>query len=201
MKNSIVFFASIIIFLISMPLFLVYIFLCLIIPIIKIGKKQNVKNGTIFYVIKDHIHADYLFEANTINKLFKTNKKYVIVGWGDRKIFLETKKWSDLLLADFLKAFYGLNKTVLRVEFTNNIPKNKKIKMYKTKNISKLFDHIKESFINKKINKKKEYNQKGKFYESSLKYNCFFNCNNWINRGLIKCGSSCRFWSPLSFWL
>lgn len=187
-------------FILSFPLFLTYLLLCFIVPIVKFGKRENIKTGKTFYVIKDNIHADYLFLSEDLD-IFKTKKKYTIIGWGDRKIFLETQSWSGLKLEDFLKAFYGLNKTVLRVEFTNKIPKNKIVKEFKTKNLDKLIHHIKNSFINKKIRKKKEYYQKGEFYESNLNYNCFTNCNNWVNWGLRKCSSSNRIWCPLSFWI
>lgn len=187
--------------LLSFPLFLIYLFLCLFLPIIKFGKKSKVKNGKKFYIIKDGIHSDYLFFSNSLRKIFKTNKKYIVIGWGDRKIFLETKKWSDLKAEDFLRAFYGLNETVLRIEFLDNIPKNKKIKEFETKNFNNLVKHIKDSFVNEKIKKKRSYYQKGEFYKSNLKYNCFTNCNNWINLGLRKCYVSNRIWAPMSFWI
>lgn len=190
-----------ILLLLSLPIFLVYLVLCIIVPIFKLGDKKKIKKGKEFFIIKDAIHADFLFSSTITKKIFKTKKKYTIIGWGDRKIFLETKKWSELKAEDFLKAFYGLNKTVLRVEFTNKIPKNKKVKSYKTNDIEILINHIKQSFVNKKITKKKQYYQVGEFYESKLKYNCITNCNNWVNTGLRKCRLSNRIWAPISFWL
>lgn len=185
-------------FFLSIPIFVLYILFCLFIPFIRFGKKQN--KGRIFYIIKDNIHADFLFNAELLKDVFYTDKKYIIVGWGDRKIFLETKEWKDLKLENFIKAFYGLNSSVLRVQFTNKIPKNKKIKIYKTKYIKNIKKFIKKSF-NKKIKKKKEYNTIGEFYESNLKYNCITNCNNWINMGLRECYVSNKIWTPLSFWI
>ena len=101
-------------FLYFLPLFLIYLILCFTLPLFKIGEVKKEK-GKKIYITKDLIHADYVFLSKDIKDLFPSEKKYVKVGWGDRKIFLETKSWNELKLIDFMMAFFGLNKTVLRI--------------------------------------------------------------------------------------
>lgn len=183
-----------------LPLFLFYLILSFIIPIIRLGKIQKEK-GAVMYIAKDMIHADYIFLSKDIKNMFRSNKKYVKVGWGDRKIFLETKSWNEVKIHNIIKAFFGLNETVLRVEFLGRLPKNyTKIEISK-KQLEIIKMHIENSYNKKKIRKKKEYYQNGDFYESNLKYNCITNCNNWINIGLRLAKISNKIWCPLTFWL
>jgi uncharacterized protein (TIGR02117 family) len=187
-------------FLICSPIFLIYLIFCLIIPLIKIGQIKKEK-GLKIYIIKDLIHSDYIFESKNLQEIFETQKKYIKIGWGDRKIFLETKNWNELKLIDFITAFFGLNKTVLRIEHLEELPtKFRQIEISENQ-LQIIKKHIKDSHNNKLIQKKKEYYQIGDYYESDLKYNCIKTCNNWVNLGLRKSSCSNRIWCPISFWL
>ena len=104
-----------------LPLFFAYSILCFTVPFIKIGKINKGK-GIKLYISKDMIHSDYLFESSLWKNEFDPKGKYIKIGWGDKKIFLETKDWASLKIIDFLFAFFGLNKTVLRVDFLDDIP-------------------------------------------------------------------------------
>jgi uncharacterized protein (TIGR02117 family) len=187
-------------FLYFLPIFIIYLLLCFTLPFVKIGPVSKCK-GVDLYIAKDSIHADYVFLSKDIKDLFTTDKKYVKVGWGDRKIFLETKNWNELKLIDFMMAFFGLNKTVLRVEFLDNIPVNSKNLEINERQLEVIKIHIKDSHNGKLIKKKKEYYQIGDYYESNLKYNCFTNCNNWINYGLRLAQVTNRIWCPITYWL
>lgn len=190
----------ILLFLYYLPLFLVYLFLCFTLPLIKIGFIVKGK-GINVYISKDTVHADYVFESKDIKDLFFTDKKYVKIGWGDRKIFLETKSWNDLKLIDFMTAFFGINKTVLRVEFLDDLPTNSKSIEINERQLNVIRTHIKDSYNKKLIKKKKEYYQVGDYYESNLRYNCITNCNNWINYGLRLAQVTNRIWCPITYWL
>lgn len=169
-------------------------------PLLKIGYVKKGK-GINLYIAKDPIHADYVFFAKDIKDLFPTDKKYVKIGWGDRKIFLETKEWKNLKLIDFMMAFFGLNKTVLRVEHLDEIPASSKLIEIDERQLQVIKIHISDSHNGKLIKKKKEYYQIGDYYESNLKYNCFTNCNNWINYGLRLAQVTNRIWCPITYWL
>lgn len=187
-------------FLYCLPLFLIYFALCLIVPLVRLGEIKKGK-GKKLYICKDLIHSDYIFESKDLKDLFEPQKKFIKVGWGDRKIFLETKTWSDLKLVDFIFAFFGLNKTVLRTEYLDQLPNNHKEIDIDERQLSVLIVHISESFNRVLIVKKESDYQYGDYYESSLRYNCIKNCNNWTNYGLYMARITNRIWCPLSFWI
>lgn len=187
-------------FLYYLPLFFFYLILCFTIPMIRIGYLKQ-KKGKKLYIYKDLIHSDYIFEANDLKDMFEPKKKYIKVGWGDRKIFLETQKWEKLKLLDFMMAFFGLNKTVLRVEFLEELPKNIREINIDELQLEVLKIHIKDSNNGKLIKKEKTYYQNGDYYESNLKYNCIKTCNNWTNLGLRLAQLSNRIWCPITFWI
>jgi uncharacterized protein (TIGR02117 family) len=186
-------------FLYYLPLLFLYLILCFIIPIIKIGIVEHNK-GIKIYVYKDLIHSDYIFESEHLKDMFETQKKYIKVGWGDRKIFLETQSWTNLKIKDFLFAFFGLNSTTLRVEHLEELPSCKIININQNQ-LNVIKNHIKKSHNGKLIKKKKEYYQNGDFYESNLNYNCINTCNNWVNVGLRLSKISNRIWCPITYWI
>lgn len=183
-----------------MPIFFIYLILCFIIPIVKIGKVIEGK-GKKLYIFKDPIHSDYIFESRDLEDIFEVKDKFIKVGWGDRKIFLETQKWSDLKIIDFICAFFGLNKTVLRTQFLDKLPEGIKEFDIDERQLKIIKIHICESFNYKLINKRKSDYQLGDYYESNLRYNCIKNCNNWVNYGLYLARVTNRIWCPLSFWI
>jgi hypothetical protein len=183
-----------------LPIFVIYILICFLSLFLKFGEVKLGK-GEKLYIVRDLIHADYVFDAKSIKELFYTDKKFVKVGWGDRKIFLETNKWSELKLIDFLTAFFGLNKTVLRVEYLDSLPKEFKEIDIDQRQLSVLKVHILNSYYGNQIEKKPNYYQKGEYYKSRLKYNCITNCNNWVNYGLYMARVTNRIWCPFSFWI
>lgn len=187
-------------FLYYLPLFFFYLILCFTIPMIRIGYLKQ-KKGKKLYIYKDLIHSDYIFESNDLKDMFEPKKKYIKVGWGDRKIFLETQKWEKLKLLDFMMAFFGLNKTVLRVEFLEELPKNIREINIDELQLEVLKIHIKDSNNGKLIKKERTYYQNGDYYESNLKYNCIKTCNNWTNLGLRLAQLSNRIWCPITFWI
>lgn len=186
-------------FLYISPIILIYLFFCFTVPLIKIGKiKEN--KGITAYIVKDYIHSDFIFESDYYNEIFPSKNKYIKIGWGDRKIFLETKTWKDLKTLDLVFAILGFNETCLRIEFLDTIPKNStKIEMNKDQ-LEILKTHIDRSYKKKLISKKSTFYQKGDYYESTLKYGPINNCNNWVNKGLLKAKLTNRVWCPITFW-
>lgn len=179
------------------PVFAIYIAVCLLSPLIRFGSTRNKKGKTV-HITRDLIHSDYLFSSKEFPE-FSTSKKYTKVGWGDRKIFLETRTWGELKVEDFLRAFFGLNKTVLRVDFLDEVPPGAKRVEMGIDQMEIIKFHIRRSFRGSPIERRAEDYQGGVFYESDLNYNCVTNCNNWVNKGLWLAGVTNRIWRPLSF--
>lgn len=189
---------GIIFFVLLLPLFIFYLVLCLLSPLVRFGGVRKGK-GCVIYIVGDLVHSDYLFSSYEFPE-FGMHKRYVKVGWGDRRIFLETRTWGELKMEDFLRAFFGLNPTVLRVDFLDELPEGAKRLEVGRDQIEILKDHVRGSFRGVPIVRRSEDYQGGVFYESDLSYNCFTNCNNWVNKGLWLAEVTNRVWSPLSFW-
>jgi uncharacterized protein (TIGR02117 family) len=181
------------------PVFAFYLLLCALSPLLVRLKSKKKSDEEEIYIAKDPVHSDYIFRADQISSIFKTKSKFLKVGWGDRKIFLETKNWSSLKLEDFLRAFLGMNQSVLRVEQMNSLPDKLKTIRLSSKQLSGVLQHVESSFYGEPIEKLAGYYEKGDYYKSKLNYNCITNCNNWVNRGLFNVGATNKIWCPLSF--
>lgn len=181
----------------SLPLILLYLLLALLSPLLRFGGVRRGGDQRI-YVVGDLIHSDYVFPSEVFPE-FPTDKKYVKVGWGDRRIFLETRTWGELRLGDFLRAFFGLNQTVLRVEFLDVVPVGAREYLVGGEQLGVLRWHVRGSFSGPPIGRRPADYQGGVFYASDLTYNCVTNCNNWVNLGLRRAGLTNRVWAPLSW--
>lgn len=187
-----------ILFLLFLPLIPLYLLLALLSPLMRFGRLER-GTGCRIHIVGDMIHSDYLFESEEFPE-FGAEKKYIKVGWGDRRIFLETRTWGELRFGDFLRAFFGLNPTVLRVELLEGFPVgSREIEMGRGQ-LEALKAHVRGSFSGPPIERRPEDYQGGVFYGSGLRYNCVTNCNNWVGLGLRRAGVSNRLWTPLSFW-
>ena len=185
-------------FLLCIPLFFLYFLLCLLSPRLRFGSVRRGR-GSFVYVVGDLVHSDYLFRFDEFPE-FGADGGWVKVGWGDRRIFLETQTWGELRVEDFLRAFFGLNPTVLRVDFLEGFPVGAdRVEMGRDQ-MEVLKAYVRGSFFGSPIERRPSDYQGGVFYRSALGYNCVTNCNNWVNRGLWLAGASNRVWAPLSFW-
>lgn len=184
-------------FVLSLPLILLYLLLALLSPLLRFGGVRRGGDRRI-YVVGDLIHSDYVFPSEVFPE-FPTDKKYAKVGWGDRRIFLETRTWGELRLGDFLRAFFGLNPTVLRVEHLDEVPVGAREYLVGGEQLEVLRGHVRGSFSGSPIERRPADYQGGVFYESDLTYNCVTNCNNWVNLGLRRAGLTNRVWAPFSW--
>lgn len=182
------------------PVLAIYLLICMAAPFIRVGHKKPGK-GVKFHIVRDIIHSDYLFESELWREMFPPKGRYIKIGWGDRKIFLETKTWNNLKIEDFLTAFFGLNGTVLKVDFVDEVPRESKPMEIDERQLAVIKEHVKSSFRGKPIAKKPTHCPTGDYYESDLGYNCFTNCNNWVNYGLYLARATNRIWCPFSFWV
>lgn len=139
-------------FVLSLPLILLYLLLALLSPLLRFGGVRRGGDRKI-YVVGDLIHSDYVFPSEFFPE-FQTDKKYVKVGWGDRRIFLETRTWVELRLVDFLRAFFGLNPTVLRVEFLDEVPVGAREYLADALQVEVLRGHVVRSYFGPPIDRR-----------------------------------------------
>ena len=183
------------------PIIIFYFLLCFTIPFLRIGEIDEKRTTIKLYISKDPIHSDYVFDSSLWSEIFPKKGKYIKIGWGDRKIFLETKTWANLNALNVVSAFFGINKTVLRVESLEELPTGCSEYNINDRQLHVLKIHVLDSFFGGPIKKQSWHCEKGDFYESKLRYNCITNCNNWVNRGMFLARITNRIWCPLSIYL
>ncbi len=214
-------------FVFLIPLFIAYFLICFVVPPLFFNEKEikiedaldedenekekekekekeeeeeeeEPKDRKVF-ITKDYIHSDFIFYSSEWSSIFITEKKYIVIGWGDRGIFLETKTWPELKTSNVIKAFFGLNESVVRVKFIDRLPEDYVKNKINIDQFESLKNHIMSSFLDfQEIKKEDDYCEDGIFYKSKLNYNCINTCNNWVNQGLLKSNITKRTWAPLS---
>ena len=112
----------------------------------------------------------------------------------------KTKTWPELKLNNIMRAFFGLNDSVMRIKFLDRLPECYQTAKIDKRQFESLKNHIMSSFVDfQEIKKEDDYCEDGSYYRSKLKYNCINTCNNWVNTGLYKSKLTTRTWAPLSF--
>ena len=167
------------------------------------GTSANSKDIEIF-IITNGIHTDIVLPAsnelqdwtreikysNTLST--DSSYKYLAFGWGDKKFYLETPKFSDLKISTGLRAISGLSNSAMHTTYYRSIIEDqdcKKLYLSK-KQYQDLVRYISASFtkdINEhfiRIQTSIHYDNADAFYEAIGSYSIFKTCNTWANNGL-----------------
>ena len=171
-------------------------------------------NGVKVYVYSGSVHSDIIvpvtnevMDWRTIfePKHFKSETsriKYVSIGWGDRGIFLNTPRWSDLTLSTAANAMLLPSGTVLHVAFeTPRANKNYRAVSISREQYAELVtfvqDTLKRDQSGKLIRIDKSYHRYDAFYEANGNYHLFNTCNCWVGRGLKRAGVKTAWFAPM----
>lgn len=132
------------------------------------------------------------------------NARYIAVGWGDRKFYLETPTWGDLTAATALRAIGGLNQTALHVSFLDDVPENERTaaitvseRQYRQLAHNIAADFQQENGRSRPI-RGAHYVDNDAFYEANGRYHLFNTCNTWSNRHLKQIGAGGVAWTPFA---
>ncbi len=194
---------------------MLFAFLLSIIPVNK--NYQANQSGTPIFITSNGIHADFTVPLSSDVFDWKNNlkledfglkdtiPKYVSFGWGDKKFYLETPKWTDLTVYNACNALLWNSESAMHVTLWKGIPREgekvKKIFLSKQQ-YETLVEHISKAFTKDehggfKLISVPGYSHKDRFFEASQKYNGINTCNYWVNKGLKKTGVKTSLWSPL----
>jgi uncharacterized protein (TIGR02117 family) len=155
---------------------------------------------------------DALFPpANTRDPVWAAHFDMILIGWGDRRFYLETPVWADLKPGTALGALTGLNGAALHVEYTaapradaaNAIALSLSPEAY-----ARLAAHLRQSIRADAQGRPiliagHHYGATDAFYEATGRYSPFFTCNEWARQALSAAGVRVPVWSPLDraiFW-
>ncbi len=195
-----------------------YLFYLILFPLLTIGlyffiayvfklfpkkiAQQDINKNESIYILFSNIHTDILFNIKDINLSkfheFQTKQRgYLAFGWGDKEVYLNSPKISDIQLTSSLKAFFLNTPSLMHVSYIPNISRYKDIKRIKLSTIQK--QHLKNSIL-------KSFNFKGKtyqgyggedfFYDANANYNLINTCNTWTGDKLRESNITIPYWTP-----
>jgi len=133
------------------------------------------------------------------------NYSHAMVGWGNRKFYLETKTWGDLKLSNVLYAFCGLGETTVHVDLMDGYlfrmtTERQRLIRLSPPQFQALCTHIVAT-----LKKDKEggpipiacepYGNSDSFFEGVGNYHIFRTCNVWVAEGLKVAGVRVGVWT------
>ena len=131
---------------------------------------------------------------------------YVLVGWGDRRIYPSTATLRELTLTKALTALLGLNGAVMNIEAITRPPL---AEMSRSTRIApeayrRLVDHIAASLKRNAAGTpialdatEHPSSPDARFFLANGRYQLFLTCNEWVRRALATAGVRTPSWSPL----
>ncbi|MBO9675976.1 MAG: TIGR02117 family protein [Sphingobacteriaceae bacterium] len=167
------------------------------------------------YIMTNGVHTDIVVPAVTAqvdwtkeisyqNTLAADSSyRYLAMGWGDKKFYLETPEFSDLKLSNGLRAISGLSTSAMHTTYYKNIQEDARCKkiMISTVQYGQLIRYILNSFKKDKaghlihVESNIHYDIGDAFYEARGSYSIFKTCNTWANAALKACGQKCCLWT------
>lgn len=135
---------------------------------------------------------------------------YLMIGWGDARVYPSTQSWSQLTVSNALTALLGLNSTVMHVEHIRRPrPSERGVAVrVGADGYRRLLSHIAGSLRGDTDGRLvrvpgASHGRRDAFYEALGRYTLIYTCNEWVREGLAKAGVRTARWAPLEqalFW-
>lgn len=131
---------------------------------------------------------------------------YVMVGWGDRRVYTETPTWSDVSVPSVVLALLGSSDTVVHVEHIARprasaefVPVRLGADAY-----GRLFAHMRASLLGNGGGQPVflpgvNHGRLDAFYLGTGRYTAIYTCNEWVRAGLATAGVRTAVWAPLDW--
>ena len=128
---------------------------------------------------------------------------FVVVGWGDGRVYPATGTLRDLTLANGVTAMLGLNPAVLHVEYVPRPQPSTRIRSTRVTpaGFQRLLAHVAGSFKRDAAGQPLlmsgvSHGRNDAFYLANGRYQPLYTCNEWVRRGLAAAGVRTARWSP-----
>ena len=161
------------------------------------------------YIQHSAVHTNLVFHTNSLSKRFYEDIKlpvtseFIVVGVGDRDVYINSPSLGDLKLSHALKAIFWPTKRVLHAEPYNDVGTDwiqlnlcpeqlAAIEAYMLSSLSRSEDGLSQ------IVEGATYWGVDRFYEADGHYTAFNSCNNWVNGAMKAAGLKAPLWSPFS---
>jgi uncharacterized protein (TIGR02117 family) len=172
--------------------------------------------GVEIFLVSNGIHVDFLVPARALDrdwsKVFPPEQfrgvderwSHLLLGWGNRRFYLETPTWADLKVSTVLSAVFWPTPSVLHAQYVPQRPEPdaswRPIRL-PAESYRKLCDFIESSFLKAPgggavLIEGKSYGPSDNFYEGVGSYHALRTCNLWTNRGLKAAEVRTALWSP-----
>lgn len=129
---------------------------------------------------------------------------WVVIGWGNRRFYLETPQWSDIRLQTVLESLSGFGDTAMHVEWKVGAmledETTYRVRMSRDQYQS-LCQSILRSFRRNSSDQlipiaDAHYRNTDAFYEATGHYHIFNTCNAWVGDCLRHAGVRVGWWTP-----
>lgn len=132
-------------------------------------------------------------------------EKYVAIGWGNRRFFVETPRWADLKISAVFGALFWPSESVVHVEYLYDVAPGANMREVQlTREQYRLLCEFVAASLGPTDSQDYAvpattvtYNNFDRFYTSPGKYHLFNTCNQWTGRGLKRAGAPTGVWPPL----
>lgn len=195
---------------------LLYMAMAFLLSRIGVPAEQIKAEEVTVFVLSNGVHADFVMPvksevrdwsrevkfANTRGK--DTLFRYVGIGWGNKRFYMETPTWADLTVRTAFSATLGLGRSAIHATFYKDMMVyDKCVKIGLTmEQYGRLVVYIDSSFARdadghyRLIVTDANYGESDAFYEANGRFSMFCTCNTWVNSGLKACGQRACVWTP-----
>ncbi len=171
-------------------------------------------DGIEIFLVTNGIHAGLALPARvgsidlaaalpTLNTTDKSTSDYVMVGWGDARVYPATGTLADLTPLNAVTSLLGLNGAVMHAEYGRRPITSARARSTRisTAGYGRLVAHIASSFSRDSAGRftpvgGARHGDPGSFYLAHGRYHPFYTCNEWVRRGLAVAGVRTAMWSP-----
>jgi uncharacterized protein (TIGR02117 family) len=181
---------------------------------------RNANSGVEIFVYADAVHSGVVVPLSNATIDWRRHfpvghfrspdaqADLVAFGWGDRKFFLETPRWSDLRADTAALAVVVPTRTAMHVQFRHRskLTKRDRRVLLSQSQYERLIAHILESF-RRDANGEfvwiagSGYGDRDTFYEARNRYFFANTCNNWTGLALKRAGVCTGLWTPFAIGL
>lgn len=177
---------------------------------------QKPLNATIS-LTHDFAHVNFLIDLTTstldwqdlLPNLIPENKGHLLIGWGEKQVYMTTPTWADLRASVAISALMINTPSIMHVHYLPYHP-NQQLHvtplLLSDASVATIEQQIVNSFAtgaNKQNNTPQllspGYGANDQFYYAEGSYNLFSTCNTWVGNILHKAGISVSRWTPFSY--
>lgn len=132
--------------------------------------------------------------------------RWVAVGWGDRRFYLETPTFADLKWDTALAAVSGMGRTAMHVTWLECGPYSSdesRVLIVNEEQYRELCEYVRTSFELDDAGRPRRIDHPGytpfdHFYEAVGSYSAIQTCNEWTGAGLRRIGVRTGTWTPFA---